>query len=408
MQDTVYDVLIIGAGASGLICARECAQKGLRTLLVEKESLPGRKISASGNGRCNFTNRHVAPCHYYGDEKFLTNILQQFPFEKCLSYFRDLGISVQEEENGRFFPSTGKSTAILEPLKLAVLESGAELRTQCEIVRIRKGNPFTAYTQHDEKIATRHIVLACGSCAYPQLSGTNSGYQLARQLGHTVIPARPSLSALCLKEKSCARLAGIRVQARLDVWDKEQSVDAYEGEILFTSYGLSGPAALNVSGSISRLIDKGEVHVTLDLFPKEDDLPSLLARRLTQFGTRKPKDFFAGLLHENITNLLIDYIGLRKTQPMKEQPPHLIQQLSRTLKQWPLTVLSLRPWSEAMVALGGVKLHEINYNTLESLRCPHVFITGELLDIAGKSGGFNLHFAWASGFIAARHLSEKE
>jgi len=408
MQDTVYDVLIIGAGASGLICARECAHKGLRTLLVEKEALPGRKILASGNGRCNFTNRYVAPNYYHGDGKLLTTVLHQFPFEKCVSYFQDLGIPVHEEENGRFFPSTGKATAILEPLKLAVLESGAELRTQCEIVRITKGNPLTAHTQYNEKIIARHIVLACGSCAYPQLSGTNSGYQLARQLGHTILPARPALSALCLKEKACARLAGIRIQGRLQVWDGEKQVDSCEGEILFTSYGISGPATLNISSTISRLIDKGEIHLTLDFFPQTEDMSALLTQRLSKFGSRKPKDFFAGMLHENITNLLIDFSGLRKNLPMMEQPPQTIQQIARTLKQWPLTVLALRPWSEAMVTLGGVKLPEINYNTLESLRCPHVFITGELLDVTGKSGGFNLHFAWASGFVAAHHLAAKE
>lgn len=404
----IYDVIIVGAGASGMLCALECARRGKQVLLIEKEPIPGRKILASGNGRCNLTNRHVRPAYYHGDPVLLTKVFAQFSFENCRNYFETLGVVLTEENQGRFFPATGKSTAVVEPLKIALQETGAQLLLGEEVIRIRHKQDFTVTTKSGKNFSAHYLVLACGSCAYPQLSGTQSGYMLAKELGLTVNPPKPALSALCIKEKALSRLAGIRSQVLLQVWKNGQAIDQAEGEVLFTNYGISGPAALNVSSSISQELVHGNVPITLNFFPAIHPFQPFLENRLHQFATRKPKDFLAGLLHENIANLLIDFVGLRKNLPMQQQLPQAIQKIGNTLTQWPLSVISLRPWSESMVACGGVKTSEINYNTFESLRCKKLYITGELLDVNGKSGGFNLHFAWASGLIAARHLSAKE
>ncbi len=404
MTDTTYDVLIIGGGASGLLCARECARCGLKTLVLEKEPLVGRKILASGNGRCNLTNTRVSPAYYHADPALISATLSQFSYEDCHNYFEQLGVLLTEEENGRIFPSTGKATAVLDALKLAATESGAEILINQTATDIKNGPFFTIKTKSGETFTTKHLVLACGSCAYPQLSGTDSGYKLARAFGHHITPLHPSLSGLCLKE-NFSRLSGIRAQVRLSAATNPK-VET-EGEIIFTAYGINGPAALNASGTLARALDKGPVSIHLNFFPQLADPQAFFEKRLQLFSARKPKDFLAGMLHESIANLLVDFKGLRKNKSMKEQFPSVVKQALQTLCHWPATVTSLRPWNEAMVTAGGVNLKEINYNTFESLLCPRLYIIGELLDVDGQSGGFNLHFAWASAVCAAKHLSQE-
>ena len=227
-------------------------------------------------------------------------------------------------------------------------------------------------------------------------------------LGHSIVTPRPTLSALCIKESAVSRLTGIRSQVRLSASQNGRLLDQAQGEVLFTSYGLNGPAALNVSSQVSRALKNGNVSIELNFFPQLQDPQGFLRQRLAVFANRRPKDFFAGMLHESIANLLIDFIGIRKNVPISQQTPHTLNRLAQTLCAWPLTAVGVRLWNEAMAATGGVNTREINYNTFESLKCPGLYITGELLDVDGKSGGFNLHFAWASGFAAARGMSEEK
>ncbi len=407
MNSVIYDVIIIGAGASGLVCARECARHGQKTLVLEKESSAARKILVSGNGRCNLTNSRVSPAHYYGNAELVRNALTHFPYQAAYAYFTDLGLLLVEEGLGRIFPATGKSTAVAETLKLAVLEAGAQIRTNTEAVRVKKGKLFTVTAANAERFEARKLVLACGSCAYPQAGGTQRGYELAKMLGHSVNTPRPALSGLCLKETAFARLTGIRSQVRVSVLENNRVSDSAEGEILFTNYGINGPAALNVSSAVSRALKHGNVAMEINFFPQLADGPAFLKARAERYAGRKPKDFFAGILHENLANLLIDFIGLRKTIPISGQTLHTLERMCTIPCRWPATATALRPWNEAMAATGGVKTEEINYNTFESLKCPNLYITGELLDVDGKSGGFNLHFAWACGFTAAGALSKE-
>ncbi|MBO5911090.1 MAG: aminoacetone oxidase family FAD-binding enzyme [Elusimicrobiaceae bacterium] len=401
---TLYDVAIVGAGASGLICAVECARGGKHTLLLEKDTLPARKILVSGNGRCNLTNRYVSPTYYYTDPKLIESALAHFSFENCLKYFENLGVLLTEQEQGRVFPATGKATAVADALKVALKEAGAELICGQEVIRIKHTpTDFTLTTRQGLCMRAKCVVLACGSCAYPQVTGTHAGYELAHMLGHNIIPPLPVLSGLCLKEAALTRLSGIKCQVKTTAHTTPAA--HAEGELIFTNYGINGPAALNISQTVSRALAKGPVKVEINFLAQLDNPREFLEKRLQKFSTRKPKEFFAGLLHESISNLLIDFTGLRKQIPVGQQP---MNHVFETLTAWPVTITALRPWKEAMVAAGGVKTREINYNTFESLLCPGLYITGELLDVDGKSGGLNLHFAWASGFTAAQAIIKEK
>lgn len=402
-METIFDAVIVGAGASGLACALTCARGGLKTLLIEKQPMPARKILASGNGRCNFTNRYVSPDFYHADLRLIQNTLAQFSFQDCLNFFSALGVLFTEEENGRFFPQTGKSSAIATPLQLACQEANVQFLYNCEVTKIKPtATLFSVYTSSQNMIKARHVVLACGSCAYPQLGASDSGYVLAKSLGHSITLPRPALSGICIKETAIQRLSGVRAQVRVTAATTPPA--QAEGELIFTNYGVNGPAVLNISSTLSRNLDKGPVVLNINFLPDLKNPQDFFARRKQLFNHRTPKDFLSGLVHETIANLLIDFVGMRKNKPINEQPPRAFERMVNTLLAWPLTALSLRPWNEAMVATGGVKTREINYNTFESLCCPHLFITGELLDVDGQSGGFNLHFAWASGICAARSI----
>ena len=399
----MYDVIIVGAGASGLLCALECARAGLHTLVLEKSQQPGRKILVSGNGRCNLTNRYVSAAGYRADPTLIEAALKHFSFEDCLRYFKDLGVLLTEEAQGRIFPASGKSSAVVEALKLALREEEVEIKCGVEITQIRAAAAqFILTSKEKDMWHARKVVLACGSCAYPQVTGTTRGYELAQALGHHLVQPLPALSGLCLKERAFTRLSGIKCQVRTTIVSNPQL--QAEGELIFTNYGINGPAALNISAAVSRALSQGPVPITINFFPQLKNREVFWQERLKHFGFRKPKDFFAGLLQEGIINLLLDFRGVKKNTPMAEQSG---TPLFETLSAWPATVTALRPWQEAMAATGGVKTSEINYNTFESRICPGLYLTGELLDVDGKSGGYNLHFAWASAFTAVQAIKEK-
>ncbi len=406
-KSSIYDVAIVGAGASGLMCALQCARRGLRVVLIEKNNQVGRKILVSGNGRCNLTNAFVSVEDYRGSSELVAAILKQFPFEKCLQFFHELGVLTLQENLGRIFPQSGKSTAVAEPLRLACEEAGVEIRLNSEIVKIQPNQPFILTQADGTQLQAQNCVLACGSCAYPQAGGTDAGYRLAKSLGHSSTELTPAICALNVKEKAVSRLQGIRVQACVRIVSGKSILAQSEGEVLFTHYGLSGPAILNVSGIVGKELKKANVAVELDLLPNIPDKKAFLQQRIQQFGQRNPKAFLAGILHENIANLLIDFAGLRKNQPVQSWSENTLQAVAKLLSTWPFTVTSLRPWSEAMVAAGGVNCAEINYNTMESRCCPGLYILGELLNVDGRSGGFNLHFAWGSGYVAAQAIAEE-
>ena len=405
MRQENADILIIGAGASALACAAELAPKAKeqnkKIILLEAQKVCARKILISGNGRCNFTNAAAAPDKYYGDKSFITEILKQFPPNACLKFFDKLGLKYVSE-NGRYFPIAGKASAVKECFLNWLENYGVKILENQTATQIKhKSNLWEVKTQ-DTIYMTKYLVLACGSKAYPQISGTELGYTLARQAGHKIKTPTPALFGFDLQEKKALiRIAGIKMQAC--VWLENYPQNKQTEEITFTTRGVNGNNIL----TLSRQAKAGD-KIFIDFLPQftEEELYKYLTQRASKFPDLKTKALLSGILPDNLINLLIDFAHLRKNNKLLDLTPSNFAKIKETLKAWPFTVASIRPFEEAYSAAGGVLTSEVDAKTLRSKCAENLFVIGELLDVDAYCGGFSLHFAFATGISAAKNIGE--
>jgi len=379
------EVAVVGGGASGLAAALAAARAGARVTLLERSKALGRKVLASGGGRCNLTNKDISPRHYHGECKAL---LSRFGEAEARELFEGLGLLLMTEPDGRVFPRCGKAQAVVDVLRSALNELGVDIRLGCGVESIRRqAERFSLGTLQAER-----VVLCCGGPAYPQMGGTDSGLRLAEALGHDVTRVTPSLVPLCAKPGWVQRLRGIRVDAAVRAEDFAQS----RGELLFTAYGVSGPAALDLSREVVR---RGGAECSVDLFPEMDKaaLLRLLRGRAERFSRRAAKGLLCGMLPDRMPSVFLEEHGFSDHEPL---PASALGRLCDALKAWRFEVSGPRPWDEAMVSAGGVGLGEADIPSMRSKRVEGLFFAGEMLDVDGDSGGYNLHFAWASGTLA--------
>jgi len=401
-DNTSIDIAIIGGGASGLAAAYAAVCAGARVAVFEKEKMPARKLLASGNGRCNLTNEKLSPSGYPGGTALAASLINRFDVSYIKKFFEDLGVLLITEPDGRVFPRTGRAASVAGALEHAAREKGAVMYAGARVTSVSRGSLFSISAEGQPTVKAKRLILACGSPAYPQLGATADGYTLARSLGHAITPVYPTLVPLCVKEKGLKRLSGLRADAEL----VPSCGGAARGELLFTDYGLSGPCAINASRALSR--GAGETDCRINFFPEYDAgaFPAFLAARAAVFPDRRIKDFFIGLLPETLANLTLDFAGLPPKKTAGELTPSELTRISGLLTRWPVTVTGNRGWNEAMAASGGVNISEIDAATMASKKTNGLFITGELLDVDGITGGYNLHFAWASALSAGRAAAE--
>ncbi|MBO4707207.1 MAG: aminoacetone oxidase family FAD-binding enzyme [Elusimicrobiaceae bacterium] len=405
MREESSDILIIGAGASALACAAELApiakKQNKKILILEAQKVCARKILISGNGRCNFTNIAAAPDKYYGDKNFITEILKQFPPTECLKFFDKLGLKYINE-NGRYFPIAGKASAVKECFLNWLENYGVQILEGQTATQIKRNKNLWEVKTQDSIFKTKFLVLACGSKAYPQISGTDLGYTLARQAGHKIKTPAPALFGFDLQEKKALiRIAGIKMQARvwLENYPKNQQTD----EITFTSRGVNGNNILTLSRNA-----KPGSKLFIDFLPQFTDieLTKYLQDRAKQFPNLKTKALLSGILPDSLINLLIDFAHLRKNNRLIDLTPSNFAKIKEKLEAWPFTVAGIRPFEEAYSATGGVLTSEVNAATLRSKCANNLFIIGELLDIDAFCGGYSLHFAFATGISAAKNIGD--
>jgi predicted Rossmann fold flavoprotein len=396
-------VAVIGGGASGLVAALFASQ-GNRVVLFEKQKKIGRKILVTGNGRCNLSNSQIDLKRYHGrNPKFVLNLFSRFGLDETIPFFESIGVPLIEKSNGRIFPASLQASTIVSVLEYELLKRGVDIRLHRRIDTILpEEKRIKLITAGREIYYFDSIILATGSCAFSPVGASRIGYRLASSLGHTVHEPFPSILPINIPLRIVHRLEGIRWDCRATVELNGGIIAQSEGELLFTKYGISGPAALDISRAINEHIIKGrEPEIVIDLLPelKEEEVSTMISRLWED--TNKSASFsLIGLLHHRMPAVLLEMAGVDPEKKVAHLSKNEREAILRTLKYLRLKPGEPRSFDEAVVAAGGVDIDEINPATMESRIVKNIYITGELLDIDGDSGGYNLQFAWSSGAVA--------
>lgn len=401
-------VAIVGAGASGLVCAIEAARKGLQVTVFEKNSKVGRKILATGNGRCNISNEKVTLSRYHGESpSFAKEALRRFDTFTCKTYFRSLGLEMREGEEGRLYPMSHQASSVVDLLLHEARSLGVVFMIESEVHRIvKKGAEFILHVKEQTYVFDA-CVIASGSIAMPTLGSSSSGYEFAKAFGHTVIEPYPSLVQLISDEPFLKEASGVKMDANVELYIANQKCQSVQGDLLFTSYGVSGSAILDVSRKASKAFVEGEtVHIVLDLLPNlgREALGSLLQKRLSFAKGKSLSLWLEGIIPKKLALYLLQREKLTFIKDASSLGAKEMKKIVFALKSLRLHVKATKGFESAEVCAGGVDVREIDAKTLMSQNVKNLYFCGEVLDIDGDCGGFNLHFAWASGFLVGQNL----
>ena len=406
-------VVVIGGGAAGLMAAIAAARAGARVVLFEGNDRVGKKLVTTGNGRCNLTNVGASAADYHAGRALVQAVLPRFTPGQAVAFFEEAGLQCRVEDRGRVFPLTGQASAVLDVLRLLVDEVGATVRTGSTVTAVtRAGQGFdlrVATSDESERVEERvradRVVLATGGRAAPGTGSQGQGYALAGALGHAIVEPFPALVQLRAASPHLKALAGARVEARVTVRVTGGGEAEADGEVLFADYGLSGPAVLSVSRTAAEALAHGRtVTLELSLLPGRDAsaVAELLQARRRSHPTRTTHELLVGLVHKRVIVPLLKDLALPTDRPSAELTATDLADLARRLTAWSFAVTATTGWTGAQVTAGGIAADEVDPTTLESRKAPGLFLAGEVLDVDGDSGGYNLQWAWASGWVAGR------
>lgn len=403
-------VVVIGGGAAGLMAAGQAAAAGTEVVLLEKMKRPGRKICISGKGRCNLTN--VADLqefigHFGRNGRFLHQPFHHFFAPELIVFFEELGLAVVTERGGRVFPKSGKAPDVLKVMQQWLKKKGVRILTSSPVDRllVRDGR-LTGVQSRSKKYPCDSAILTTGGSSYPATGSTGDGYRLAQALGHRLVEHRPALVPLVTAGDLAGKMAGLNLRnvgVRLLISGKRAG--RFFGELVFMDYGVSGPVILTMSLQVVDALRAGKkVALILDLKPALDE-QKLDARLLRDFEKRchEPlKSVLRGLLPREMVSVCLQETGLEAEQPAGEIRAGQRARLRSWLKSFRLEVTGFRGFDEAIVTAGGVDLCEVDPGTMESKRVRGLYLAGELLDLQGDTGGYNLQAAFSTGWLAGR------
>lgn len=401
-------VAIIGAGASGLVCAIEAARKAHQVTVFEKNSKVGRKILATGNGRCNISNENITLSRYHGEAPHAAKeALRRFDTSAGKAYFRALGLEMREGEEGRLYPMSHQASSVVDMLLHEARSLGVHFVLECEVLQIeKKGTEFVVHTK-EQKHSFDACVIATGSVAMPTLGSSGSGYGFAKALGHNVIEPYPSLVQFISNEPHLKEASGVKMDAGVELYIDNQKRQSVQGDLLFTAYGLSGSAILDVSRAASKAFVEGErVHVVLDLLPtlSREALTSLLQKRMSIAKEKSLSLWLEGIIPKKLAHFIIQNTKLGHIKEASMLGAKEIKKIVFALKALRVDICATKGFESAEVCAGGVDVRELDAKNLMSQKMKNLYFCGEVLDIDGDCGGFNLHFAWASGYLVGQSL----
>lgn len=400
----VYDVIVIGAGASGIAAAIRAAERRKTVLLLEKSDQPGKKILASGNGRCNLMNTGLP--RYYGDPQFVRQAMQHCNVQDLISFFNHYGLILSQEPEGRMYPVTFQASSVLSVLKHALKINGVQLLTGTEVLSVQSRNgQFNVLSSHGETFRSPSVIVSCGGAVQPKLGGTNAGYEILQGLGHSIIQTFPALVPLLSDARSISGLAGVRIKCRVTACDETGAIlHAEKGEVLFTDYGISGICVMQCA----RFVHGRKACLLLDfisdIFPDGSDAFAEIKRRQVIYSGFTPTALFNGILNDHVSYAVCKQAGIAlKGEKASDLSDENLQRMIRAASAYRVEITGTKGPEYAQVTAGGADCGEFEASTMESKLVPGLYSTGEILNVDGDCGGYNLMFAFISGLIAGNN-----
>jgi predicted Rossmann fold flavoprotein len=398
------DILIIGGGASGLMAGIVAARQGAQVRILERMNRVGKKILVTGNSRCNLTNLKIGPDHYYGAPKsFISPVLRQFSVQDTLTFFQNIGLAWKVDSEKRVYPVSEQASSVLDLLRLAIEHTGVEVHCSACVDQLRYTGQFEVRLKNHQKFYARKIILAAGGKAMKDLGSNGSGYALASSLGHRLIPAFPALVKITLSSPHLPGLKGVKTEGTLTLKRASQVLATCSGEIQFTEYGISGIPALQISRHVGQnLQGDSPLVMEIDLLPQytADDLIDDLLQRFQNLTYLSAEQSLLSIIKKRLIIPVLKNAGLSKQKPAHQLNRTEVEKLVRVLKRWTFPVTGTRSWNEAQITAGGIDTEMIDPGTLESKIIPGLFFSGEIMNVDGDCGGYNLHWAWVTGHIA--------
>ncbi|MCX6720656.1 MAG: NAD(P)/FAD-dependent oxidoreductase [Candidatus Staskawiczbacteria bacterium] len=409
-KEQSFDVAVIGGGPAGMMSALIAAENGSKVILLEKNKQLGKKLLLTGGGRCNITNaefnlRKLVENYSKGGE-FLFHAFSVFGPEKTINFFNKLGIETKIEKNNRVFPVDNDAREVLEVFEKHLKKNKVEVLFNSEVKDIvcAKNNIKKIVLQNGEVTAKKYIICTGGK-SYSLTGSDGAIYKLVEKLGHTIVPPTPALVPISLKDEWAKKMQGISLNnLKIIVIQNNKKQFSEQGEILFTHFGITGPAILNISGKVGDLLGKGEVTIVFDLFPdlNYQEVLKELEDILVRYPNRTVKNILSFLVPEGLAEVLCDMAQVKREKIANNMSKIERASVAKTLKNIEATVSGLLGWDLAHVTMGGVSLKEIDHKTMKSKIIGNLYFAGEIIDIDGKSGGFNLQSCWSTGYLAGK------
>ena len=393
---------IIGAGASGMAAALAAAQNPENhVILLERQARVGRKLAATGNGRCNLTNLHASQRGYHGDDaSFADAAIAAFGPEKTLEWFASLGLFTVAEESGRVYPYSDQANSVVDVLRFALEQPNIQLETGFEVEKVKRTATGFRVESNETAMECDKLIVACGGLAGTKLGGTMSGYKILRSLGHKCTKLRPTLVQIKSSWNGFGGLKGVRANAHVEILRNGEMFAESEGELQFTEYGLSGPVMFEISRDVCQ--GGGEWTCRLDLLPHvaEEVLKAELIRRR---NTKLPAaELLTGIIHNRLGRVLTQAADVSAHAPISQLEDWELEAVCRCVKEFEVALTEPVGMDSAQVTAGGIVTAEFDPNTMESRIVPGLYACGEVLDIDGDCGGYNLQWAWSSGRMAGK------
>lgn len=407
-----FDVIVIGSGASGMIAAIEAKKRGNDVCILERLSKVGKKILATGNGKCNLSNLSLKENDYRSEvPTFPYDVLKSHKVKDTLQYFEQLGI-LWFDKDGYVYPRSEQATSIVNALELKLQALSVPIFCEQEVENISyKKGKFHIVCTTKEKFIASECILATGGKAQEKLGSNGSGYELAKSFGHSIVPVIPALTALHTTFSGIKSWGGIRATCGVTIYSDGKKIAMEKGEVQFTNYGISGIPVFQISRYATHsLYRKKRVEVELDFYQEgtKRELEQLICSLCNQCSYKNIRELLEGIFSKKLVPIFLQQSKIKDTLRCKEIKKHHIQAIVEIVKQLRIVICNSNDFSQAQICAGGVSVAEINYKTMESKLQKGLYLVGELVDVDGTCGGYNLQWAWTSGYVAGNSVKGKE